>query len=156
MRNFHSYGPVDCEQHFCVARRELVEQGLTQLIGHPQKGGHYFTIWAPRQTGKTWLIRQFKQEIPQRYGEQFTVFHFSFGNLRGMTDASVSDEKIVPQIFSRLLEGLLPGKPQTNDWEDFHQLFAKDGGLWDRLNGYSPPCPVPASCPSSKKRQTVN
>ncbi len=132
MRNFHSYGPVDCEQHFCVERRALVEQGLTQLIGHPQKGGHYFTIWAPRQTGKTWLIRQFKQEIPQQYGEQFTVFHFSFGNLRGMTDASVTDEKLVPEIFSDLLEYELPDRPQVTTWKDFLYLFAKKGGLWDR------------------------
>lgn len=84
MRRFHSYGPVDCEEHFCVPRRALIEQCLAQLLDNPEKGGHYFTIWAPRQSGKTWLMRQVKQEIAQRYGEQFTVFTFSFGNLRGM------------------------------------------------------------------------
>ena len=58
MRRFHSYGPVDCEDHFCIERKELIERCFSQLIGKPDKGGHYFTIWAPRQTGKTWLIRQ--------------------------------------------------------------------------------------------------
>ncbi|GEM_PF-1343190 len=41
MRHFHSYGPVDCESHFCVKRQELIAQGVQQLIGQPEeKGGH--------------------------------------------------------------------------------------------------------------------
>jgi predicted AAA+ superfamily ATPase len=44
-----------------------VQQYLDQLIGHPEKGGHYFTVRAPRQTGKTWLIRQVVQEIKAKY-----------------------------------------------------------------------------------------
>lgn len=50
----------------------------TTLIYQIRVPFHYFTIWGPRQTGKTWLMRQTKQEITQRYGEQFTVFNFSF------------------------------------------------------------------------------
>ncbi len=46
MRRFHSYGPVDCEEHFCVKLRELVDQCMEQLIGNPEKAGRYFTIWA--------------------------------------------------------------------------------------------------------------
>ncbi len=61
MRHFSSYGPVDCQEHFCVPRQALVAKGVEQLIGQPEKGGHYFTIWAPRQTGKTWLMRQIQQ-----------------------------------------------------------------------------------------------
>jgi hypothetical protein len=72
MRRFHSYGPVDCRYHFCVDRQTLVERCIDQLVGIPDQGGHYFTIWAPRQTGKTWLMRQMREEIPQRYGDQFT------------------------------------------------------------------------------------
>ncbi len=71
MREFHSYGPVDCEEHFCVSREELVDQCARQLIGKPAKGGHYFTIWAPRQAGKTWLSRQVKSEIEARAGDRF-------------------------------------------------------------------------------------
>ena len=57
MRRFHSYGPVNSKVHFCVERNDLVEQCMNQLLGKAEEGGHYFTIWAPRQTGKTWLIR---------------------------------------------------------------------------------------------------
>ena len=44
MRRFHSYGPVDEDIHFCVPRRELVEDCAGQLVGAPGKAGHYFTI----------------------------------------------------------------------------------------------------------------
>ncbi|MBF0227881.1 MAG: hypothetical protein HQK76_20735, partial [Desulfobacterales bacterium] len=50
MRKFNSYGPVDSSEHFCVKRTELIQQCVTQMIGNIDKGGHYFTIWAPRQT----------------------------------------------------------------------------------------------------------
>ncbi len=63
MRCFHSYGPVDCEDHFCVQRHQLIKRCTQQLIGNPQKSGHYFTIWAPRQNGKTWLLRQVKKQL---------------------------------------------------------------------------------------------
>jgi hypothetical protein len=58
MRRFHSCGPVDKDIHFSVPRVNLVENCLHHIIGEPGKGGHYFTIWAPRQTGKTWLMRE--------------------------------------------------------------------------------------------------
>jgi len=45
--------------HYYVPRKELVENACTQLRGeNPDKGGHYITIWAPRQTGKTWTMQQ--------------------------------------------------------------------------------------------------
>ncbi len=57
MRRFSSYGPVDKRQHYYVPRKALIEKAYTQLMGHnPQRGGHYFTVWAPRQAGKTWIM----------------------------------------------------------------------------------------------------
>ena len=133
MRRFHSYGPVDCEEHFCVKREELVNHCIEQLVGNPEKGGHYFTIWAPRQTGKTWLMRQALQEIPKRYGGQFTMFHFSLGRLRGMSESPPveSVKRGLPDEFGELLESVLPGHPHVTSWKDFYELFSKDRGLWD-------------------------
>jgi len=144
MRRFHSYGPVDCRYHFCVARQELIAQGVEQLIGVPEVGGHYFTIWAPRQTGKTWLMRQIKQEISQRYPDRFTVFDFSLGGLRGMSfsppsfernsDLAIetnSEESDFPGTFGELLQETLPGEPEVNSWKDFRKLFSRDKGQWD-------------------------
>ena len=133
-RRFHSYGPVDCRYHFCVERKELVAQTVEQLIGIPEKGGHYFTIWAPRQTGKTWLMEQMREEIPRRYSDRFTVFDFSLGGLRemGFSLSDNMDDPNFPRRLGRLLQSELPGIPKVESWDDFRDLFSRDGGLWDR------------------------
>lgn len=43
MKKFHSYVPVECEEHFCIPRKDLIDHCVTQLIGHPEKGGYFFT-----------------------------------------------------------------------------------------------------------------
>ncbi|OQX01915.1 MAG: hypothetical protein BWK80_59005 [Desulfobacteraceae bacterium IS3] len=73
MRRFHSYGPVDCSEHFCIPRKELIQNCTEQLAGNPEKCGHYFTVWAPRQTGKTWLMLQVKKEIENSYPDRFVI-----------------------------------------------------------------------------------
>ncbi len=131
MREFCSYGPVDCQEHFCVQRQKLIAQGVKQLLGHRKKGGHYFTIWAPRQTGKTWLMRRIKQEIQQQYPEEFTLVDFSLGGLRGMR-FSPDDETDCPMAFCRFIKTALPSHPDVKNWDDFRQLFSRTEGLWDR------------------------
>jgi hypothetical protein len=125
MRTFHSYGPVNCKQHFCVPRKVLIEQAIKQLIGVPNEGGHYFTIWAPRQTGKTWLMRQIKSEIGRQDADGFTLFDFSLGGLRGMS-FSPSEDSNFPAVLGGLLQEALPGKPLVSDWKDFRQLFSRE------------------------------
>ncbi|MBL0717021.1 MAG: hypothetical protein JJV89_03125 [Desulfosarcina sp.] len=131
MRQFSSYGPVDCEEHFCVERKGLVERCLEQLIGNPEKGGHYFTLWAPRQTGKTWLMRQVEEKIKTRYKEKFSIHCFSLGNLRGMHFEPASGMKI-PVALSDVLELGLPGNPVVKTWKEFDRLFSKNKGLWKK------------------------
>jgi len=59
MRKFSSYGPVEPELYYYVPRQALVDFAYQQLLGdNPNKGGHYITVWAPRQTGKTWIMRE--------------------------------------------------------------------------------------------------
>jgi len=74
MRRFHSYGPVEAQAHYCVERKALVESCVAQLIGTPAEGGgHYFTMWAPRQTGKTWLMRQAMAALGRGRPDEFLV-----------------------------------------------------------------------------------
>jgi hypothetical protein len=117
-----------------VPRKHLVEQCINQLIDDPQEGGHYFTIWAPRQTGKTWLMRQALQEIPRRYGEQFALFNFSLGRLRGMNEITLAEPAArgFSDDLGELLESVLPGHPHVTGWKDFYELFSRENGLWDR------------------------
>ncbi len=132
MRHFHSYGPVDCRYHFCVQRTELIAQGVEQLVGIPEQGGHYFTIWAPRQTGKTWLMRQLNKKIAKVYPDKFELFHFSLGRLRGIGVARDEETGMVkfPDSLGELLKMTLPGNPTVSTWNEFGGLFAKTGGIW--------------------------
>ena len=77
MRKFHSYGPIDKRYNYCVDRKKIIQKCSEQLIGIPEEGGHYFTIWAPRQTGKTWIIRQCIKSIRSIYEENFIVAELS-------------------------------------------------------------------------------
>ena len=93
MRRFHSYGPVNARSHFSVPRTDLVNQCLNSLIGSDSdsdnEGGHYFTIWAPRQTGKTWLTQEVKKRIESIYSDRFTVAMMSMqGCLLYTSDAA--------------------------------------------------------------------
>jgi len=64
MRKFSPYGPVDTEINYYAPREELIEKTYKNLVGeNPQKGCHYFTVWAPRQTGKTWVMQEVVKKI---------------------------------------------------------------------------------------------
>ncbi len=136
MRRFHSYGPVDCEEHFCISRTHLVNVCVRRLVGNEEKSGHYFTIWAPRQNGKTWLMRQAIQRIMAEHGDRFAVQRLSLGGLREATSQSPTGSsgiESVPLAMEKLLRRDLPNSPgPIKDWQDFAGLFAKEGGLWDR------------------------
>jgi hypothetical protein len=125
---------VDYRYHFCVPRKKLIAQGVEQLVGIPEEGGHYFTLWAPRQTGKTWLMRQIKNKIAELYPDQFELFHFSLGRLRGVGVARDEETGMVkfPAELGELLKMTLPGKPTVSTWNEFGGLFAKSGGVWTR------------------------
>ena len=69
-RKFSSYGPIDTDIHYYVPRSSYINQACEQLLGEtPEKGGHYFTVWAPRQTGKTWIFNQtmFRLQDDERF-----------------------------------------------------------------------------------------
>jgi hypothetical protein len=48
MRTFNASGPNIFLRHYTLHRQALVEKGI-QLVQNER----YFTIWAPRQTGKS-------------------------------------------------------------------------------------------------------
>jgi len=94
-RRFSSYGPVELDTEYYVPRTELLNTAITQLIGENiDKGGHYFTVWAPRQNGKSWLLRQtywhflkdkrfYSAIIPLEYLKQATESLHSTNSLIG-------------------------------------------------------------------------
>ncbi|MDM8562554.1 AAA-like domain-containing protein [Candidatus Marithioploca araucensis] len=123
MRTFSSYGPVDPELHYYVPRQELVNFAYQQLLGkNPDKGGHYITVWASRQTGKTWIMREVFFKLQQ--GNQFDVVILSLQFLSETTDVNLVAQFIARELMEKLgLENLT-----INTLEDFHLLF-KRGNL---------------------------
>ncbi|OAD23499.1 hypothetical protein THIOM_000666, partial [Candidatus Thiomargarita nelsonii] len=76
MRKFSSYGPPNKKLHYYAPRETLVTHALTQLKGDdPDEGGHYITVWAPRQTGKSWIMQEVVLALQQ--DTQFDVIFLS-------------------------------------------------------------------------------
>ncbi len=101
MRRFHSYGPVDCEEHF-------------------------FTIWVPRQTGKTWLMLQAKERIERGFPDKFTTARMSCQWI-------VMDEEMLPDVFLKknptlMLDGFDMDIEAPETWEDWTMFFRKGKG----------------------------
>jgi hypothetical protein len=129
MRRFTSYGPVDPRFHFCVERRELVQQLVEQLVGEPDEGGHFFTLWGPRQTGKTWLMRRAIAEVRARHGERFAVGALSMQGLLGENDTEEVFFRSVPRMFE---DGFSLRPDAPGDWQRWLDLFGKQDGAFDR------------------------
>jgi len=131
MRKFHSYGPVNSKNHYHVPRTHLVKKCTQYLIGDPDDSGHYFTIWGPRQTGKTWLYRQSIEAIKQQYGD-----HFILGEI-SMQGIVFDEHKDLNELFFDNIPDMLKGEfsIQTgiiNSWVQWKKLFSKDKSFFDR------------------------
>jgi len=74
MRQFNTSGPNIPESHYTIVRTDLINKGLT-LVQDEQ----YFTIWAPRQTGKSTYFRQLALELEK---QDYLVAHINFENYR--------------------------------------------------------------------------
>ena len=98
------------------------------------------SVWAPRQAGKTWLLEQVRQEVPECYGDRFAMCSISFETLHGLSDTdlvgltALATEKnlAMPPALRQVLEAGLPGHPQVETWFDFSHLFSRYDGLWER------------------------
>jgi len=102
MREFNVEGPCDPERHFTVMRSALVRKGLEKI-----EKGKYFTIFAPRQAGKT---TYFQLMIRQLQTSSYLPIWISLENLANTT----------PEMFYATLDhdlkielSLLALSPQT-------------------------------------------
>jgi AAA-like domain len=118
MRKFSSYGPVDLDLHYYAPRTELIEQTYHQLRGaDPAKGGHYITVWAPRQTGKTWLLQQVVQRL--RTENEFDVAILTLQSAK-----TVTDEQAVLAFFVKELRMWFGREfAPIKTWQELADLF---------------------------------
>jgi hypothetical protein len=121
MRKFSSYGPPNNKLHYYAPRKALLANVLTQLKSdEPDEGGHYITVWAPRQTGKTWIMREVVLTLKQ--DSQFDVVILSLQHLSMTTDVN----RVAQLIALEFMEQLAIEKLTINTLDDFYQLFKQE------------------------------
>ena len=121
MRTFCSYGPINTKLHYYVTREALIDKTYAQLIGEiSEEGGHYITIWAPRQTGKTWIMYQVIHKIQQ--DNRFEVVYLSLQNLQKIE----SEEKIIHSFVSKLNKKLNKNFPLFDSWDALENIFSQE------------------------------
>jgi len=118
MRKFSSYGPITASLHYYVPRTELIEFATQQLLGENfNDGGHYITVWAPRQRGKTWIMQNAMWRL-QTDG-RVEVIALSLQQMKGLDTAEQLLPALSQEIFSNLgREVILP-----TSFNDFEKLF---------------------------------
>lgn len=118
MRKFSSYGQIDTDEHYYAPRTALIDHAYTQLRGkNPDKGGHYITVWAPRQTGKSSVMLEAVKRL--RALEQFDVVSITIESAKEHTEPET-----VLKIFLYELSAFLGRElPQITRWEDLPKLF---------------------------------
>lgn len=74
MRSFNTSGPNIPAEHYTINRRELIEQGMDLV-----RRNRYYTIWAPRQTGKSTFFRLMIGHLEQ---DGYQTIHFNLENYK--------------------------------------------------------------------------
>ncbi|MCP4213269.1 MAG: AAA family ATPase [bacterium] len=121
MRRFSSYGPINPKLHYHTPREALIDQAYANLVGeNPDEGGHYFTVWAPRQAGKTWVMQQVLHKL--RKAPRYDVLKI---NLEILKDRKKTSD-IFDIIARKIGEGL--GKPilGVDSQDKFQDIFKKE------------------------------
>jgi hypothetical protein len=119
MRKFNTSGANNPDIHFTVMREAQLQQALEQITRPADpKGGRYFTLYAPRQTGKTTFVEQLMKRMDR---QQFFPAMISFEALAN------ADEPIFYREFAKLLDrrGNFPFPiPEMSNKYDLIDFFA--------------------------------
>ncbi len=120
MRRFWSYGPVDDRLHYYAPRKDVIASAYTRLTGeNPQTGGHYITIWSPRQCGKTWLMIEIYQQLLNN--SRFDVVPVSLESLKDQKNTAA----VIANISKRIGEKLGKDFLHIDTEEQFQEIFRK-------------------------------
>ena len=121
MRKFSSYGPVNKKLHYYVPRQKLIDFAHLQLVGeNPAEGGHYITVWAPRQRGKTWIMQQVLWRL--RQDDRFEVLKINLEHLKMEQQV----DSIIQAVAEEIARGLGLKDITVHNAKEFYHLFEKD------------------------------
>lgn len=74
MKRFNTSGPNIPSKHYTIERKDLINKGIILV-----EDERYFTIWAPRQTGKSTYFMQLAVKLRER---EYKVAHINFENYK--------------------------------------------------------------------------
>ncbi|MEM7532951.1 MAG: AAA-like domain-containing protein [Chloroflexota bacterium] len=124
MTRFTSYGPVDEKRHYHVPRTELINQAFNEVMGEePAQGGHYITVWAPRQAGKTWVLQNVLWRIRENAEyDWIDAVKVNLQDLKLFSDANEVASIITSRILREL--GIDPKQfPLPKNLYEFSEIF---------------------------------
>jgi hypothetical protein len=108
MREFNTSGPNIPAQHYTIERSLQIAEGLSMV-----DKARYFTIWAPRQTGKSTYFRQLSVFLEQK---GYKVAHVNFENYKTQPFES---------LLKRLVLALYEGWGERFEGLNIADLFLK-------------------------------
>jgi hypothetical protein len=114
MREFNTSGPCDPAQHYTVMREALIAIGAEKV----QKG-RYFTLFAPRQSGKTTYFQLLLQTLN---ADGFTPIWMSFEDLKTET-REIFYQDLNNQIHKGLAEHLIESEKNIKNHIDMRLFF---------------------------------
>ncbi|MEM7532515.1 MAG: AAA-like domain-containing protein [Chloroflexota bacterium] len=91
------------------------------MVGNSVEGnGHYITVWAPRQAGKTWVMQEVVEQL--RTSGEFEV------GIITMQDAKEdkSDESVLETFVQELNNWFDRDFPDVTEWKQVKSLFTAD------------------------------
>ncbi|MBF0407992.1 MAG: ATP-binding protein [Candidatus Riflebacteria bacterium] len=121
MRTFSSYGPVSTKSNYFVPRTDLLNLTREYLLGKNQEeGGHYITVWASRQCGKTWLLRELAREL-----KKSPLFCAAIISLQQMFDIE-NPIDIANAILADISEQTERNLPKVCNFIEFQNIFTRE------------------------------
>ncbi|CAN2039537.1 AAA family ATPase [Candidatus Magnetomoraceae bacterium gMMP-15] len=113
MRYFNTSGPCNPKEHYTVMRENLILKGR-ELV----EKGRYFTIFAPRQAGKTTFFQLLMHELK----EEYTPIWISFEYLKNVSN-TLFYEDVADQLFIELSKFDIKLENSIKNNLDFKKLF---------------------------------
>ncbi|MDM8530035.1 AAA-like domain-containing protein [Anaerolineales bacterium HSG25] len=121
MRKFSSYGPIDSTLNYHVPRTELIDFACNQLLGENfERGGHYITVWAPRQRGKSWTMQQVLWRLMK--DDRVDVLKINLEHLKFSEDVS----HILQVVANEITKPLQLPSVSVNQLDDFYTIFEQN------------------------------
>ena len=123
MRRFSSYGIIDQDLHYYAPRTMLIDRAVMQLLGeNPNKGGHYITVWAPRQTGKSTTLKEALFKL--RENERFDVLKINLEHLKLEENIGNVLNSLAKWLIKKLKINTLKNK-KIDTLDKFQSVFEK-------------------------------